>query len=48
MKTDNNTFENFPEWVIEKWQELVDLLTYLLRNLSMLIIRTEYEFIVFF
>jgi hypothetical protein len=26
METKTNTFENFPEWLLEKWQGIADVL----------------------
>ena len=44
MKTQKNTFENFPEWLIEKWQDIADILAESIGVPAALVMRTENEF----
>ncbi len=44
MKKIKNTFEKFPEWVIEKWQNIADLLAETIGIPAALIMKTENEF----
>ncbi|MEI6349009.1 MAG: PAS domain S-box protein [Bacteroidota bacterium] len=44
MKTTKNTFENYPDWLIIKWQEIADLLVELLNIPAALLMKTENEF----
>lgn len=39
-----NTFDNFPDWLLKKWQEIADLLAELLCIPSALIMKTEDEY----
>ena len=44
MKKIKNTFEKFPDWVIEKWQNIADLLAETIGIPAALIMKTENEF----
>jgi len=44
MKTTKNTFEDFPDWVLEKWQNIADLLAETIGIPAALIMKTEHEF----
>ena len=44
MKRTKNTFENFPDWIIKKWQEIADLLAETIDIPAALIMKTENEF----
>lgn len=44
MKTTKNTSENFPDWILEKWQGIADLLAEIIGIPAALIRRTENEF----
>ena len=43
MITTINTFINFPDWVLEKWQDIADLLAETLNIPAALIMKTENE-----
>jgi len=45
MKTAQNTFENFPDWVLLKWQDIADVLAESLGIAAALIVKTENEFL---
>ncbi len=44
MKTQKNTFENLPEWLIEKWQDIADILAESIGVPAALVMKTEDEF----
>jgi PAS domain S-box-containing protein len=41
MKTTKNTFENFPDWVLQKWQDIADILAETISIPAALIMKTE-------
>jgi len=43
MEKPKNSFENFPDWIIEKWQELTDVLAEIIGIPSALIMKTDNE-----
>ncbi len=43
MTTSKNTFENFPDWLIEKWQNIADLLSETIGVPAALIVKAENE-----
>jgi PAS domain S-box-containing protein len=43
MKTAKNTFENFPDWVLEKWQNIADILAETIGVPAALIMKAEHE-----
>ena len=43
MITAKNTFTNFPDWVLEKWQDIADLLAETMNVPAALIMKTENE-----
>ncbi len=45
MKTDQDTFRNFPGWVLEKWQEIADILAETIGITAALISKADNEFI---
>jgi PAS domain S-box-containing protein len=44
MKTTKNTFENFPDWILEKWQGIADLLAEIIGIPAALIMKTENDY----
>jgi PAS domain S-box-containing protein len=44
MVTTNNTFENLPDWVVQKWQDIADLLAETIGIPAALIMKAENEF----
>ncbi len=44
METKTNTFENFPEWLLEKWQGIADVLAETIGVTAALITKTEDDF----
>lgn len=44
MKTQKNTFENFPEWIIERWQDIADILAESIGIPAALVMKTEDDF----
>jgi PAS domain S-box-containing protein len=44
LKTTKNTFVNFPEWVMEKWQDIADILAESIGIPAALVMKTEDEF----
>jgi GAF domain-containing protein len=44
METTINSFQNFPDWVLEKWQNIADLLAETIDIPAALIMKTENEF----
>ena len=44
MEPTENTFDNFPHWVLEKWQDIADVLAETIDIPAALIIKTENEF----
>lgn len=43
MNKSNNSFENYPDWLIKKWQEITNILADILLIPSALIMKTENE-----
>ena len=43
MKPSRNTFENFPDWILEKWQDIADLLAETIGIPTVLIMKSENE-----
>jgi PAS domain S-box-containing protein len=44
MKTDKNTFEDFPDWALQKWQDIADVLAETIGIQAALIMKTGNEF----